>query len=197
MSGKFHIPASKTGDVRLFEEVFNTYYSVLCNYAASIIKDQSMAEDVVSDMFLNLWEGRDHLMIETSLKSYLFKSTYNQCLNALKHVQVENQYRDFFLHHSPLSEDGTDYPLSGIIENEIYDILQKTLEQLPEQCRKIFIMSRINGMKHEEIAQELGISINTVRTQIHRALEKLRVELKDYLPFLLPFINLLDPYQLV
>ena len=109
-------------------------------------------------------------------------------LNALKHIRVQNKYRDFFLHHPPLSDDGSDYLLSDIIENEIHTILQKTIEQLPEKCRKIFTMSRIDCMKHEEIAQELGIRINTVRTQIHRALEKLRVELKDFLPCLLIFI---------
>ena len=174
----------------LFKEVYNMYYSPLCNYAESITKEPTMAEDAVSEVFLKLWEGRNNIMIETSLKSYLFKSVYHQCLNALKHVRIQNQYRDFFLHHQPLSEDGSDYPLSGVIENEILDILHKTIEQLPEQCRKIFVMSRIDGLKHEEIAQELGISINTVRTQIHRTLGKLRVALKDYLPLLLPFINL-------
>ena len=177
----------KTGDIKLFEEIYNTYYPVLCNYAVSITKKQDIAEDAVSEVFLKLWEGRDTIVIEGSLKSYLFKSVYHQCLNALKHSQIQDKYRDFFLHHLPLNEDGSDYPLSGVIVNEINEILQKTIEQLPEQCRKIFIMSRFDGMKHEEIARELGISINTVRTQIHRALEKLRIELRDYLPLLLFF----------
>ena len=182
MSEKLHITSLKTGGIKLFEEIYNTYYPVLCNYAESITKESSMAEDAVSEVFLKLWEGRDTVVIEDSLKSYLFKSVYHQCLNALKHIRVQENYRDFFLHHLPLSEDGTDYPLSGVIENEIKEILQKTIEQLPEQCRKVFVMSRIDGMKHEDISQELGVSINTVRTQIHRALGKLRIELKDYLP---------------
>ena len=159
MSDKFHITALKTGDIRLFEDFYQTYYPVLCNYAATITKNQTMAEDVVSDVFMKFLEGRDSITIETSLKSYLFKSTYNQCLNALKHERVQNQYRDFFLHHPPLFDDGTDYPLSGVIENEIKDILQKTIEQLPEQCRKVFIMSRIDGMKNEEICPNQRTSI--------------------------------------
>jgi len=173
----------------LFEEIYNTYFPVLCNYAKSIIKDQTLAEDVVSEVFLKLWEKRDIALFEGSLKSYLYRSVYHQCLNELKHVRVQDKYRDFFLHHLPLIEDGADYPLSGVIENEINTILHKTIEQLPEQCRKIFVMSRIDGMKHEEIALKLGVSINTVRTQIHRALEKLRIELKDFLPLLLIFIK--------
>ena len=182
MQEREHTAMLKTGDIRLFEEIFHTYYPVLCNYAVSITKEQAMAEDAVSEVFMKLWEGRDSIVIESSLKSFLFKSVYHQCINALKHVRVQDKYRDFFLHHLPFSEDESDYPLSGVIENEINAILHQTIEQLPEQCRRIFIMSRIYSMKHEEIAQELGISINTVRTQIHRALEKLRIALKDYLP---------------
>jgi len=185
MSDKSQITSLKTGDIRCFEEIYNTYYSVLVNYAESITKDKCMAEDAVSDVFLKLWENRDRIAIEGSLKPYLFKSVYNQCLNELKHIQVQNEYRDFFLHHPAVYDDGSDYPLSGIIENEINTILQVALERLPEQCRKIFVMSRIDGLKHEEIAQELNISIRTVRTQIHRALSKLRVVLKDYMPLLL------------
>ena len=181
MPGEDYIIALKTDDVRLFEKIYNTYYAVLYNYAVSITKEQTLAEDAVSEVFLKLWEGRNSIEIENSLKSYLFKSVYHQCLNALKHVFVQDQYRDFFLHHLPVNEEEADYPLANLIEKEIKDILQKTIEKLPEQCRKIFIMSRIDGIKHEKISQKLGISINTVRTQIRRALEKLRIELKDFL----------------
>jgi len=175
----------KTGDIQLFEEIYHTYYPVLYHYAVSITKDQGMAEDAVSEVFLKMWEARNSTVIESSLKSYLFKSVYHQCLNSLKHIRVRDNYRNFFLHHPPLLEDETDYPLSGVIENEINTILHKTIDQLPEQCRKIFVMSRIDDLKHEEIAQQLSISINTVRTQIRRALEKLRIELKDFLPLIL------------
>ena len=182
MSESFSISALRSGDVRLFEEIYNTYYPVLYNYALSITKTQIIAEDAVSEVFTRLWEGRREIMIDSSLKSYFFKSVYHQCLNMLKHIRVQNKYREFFLHHLPLEGDETGHPLSGIIENEINVILQKTIDLLPEQCRKIFIMSRIDNMKHEEIAQKLNISINTVRTQIHRALGRLRIELKDFLP---------------
>ena len=184
MSEKYNTAALKTGDIRLFEEIYNTYYPDLYNYAASITKEQTLAEDVVSDVFLKLWEGRNTIVIESSLKAYLFKSVYHQSVNTLKHSFLQDQYRDFFLHHTPIKEDETDYPLANVIENEINEILQRTIDKLPAQCRKIFIMSRIHCKKHEKISQELGISINTVRTQIRRALEKLRIELKDFLPFL-------------
>ena len=188
MSESLSISALKSGDVRLFEEIYNTYYPVLYNYALSITKAQITAEDAVSEVFIKIWEGRNDIVIDSSLKSYLFKSVYHQCLNMLKHIRVQDKYRDFFLYHQLLDGDDTNYPLSSIIENEINDILQKTIDLLPEQCRKIFIMSRIDNLKHEEIAQKLNISINTVRTHIHRALEKLRVELKDFLPIFLSLL---------
>lgn len=184
MYKELHDTSLKTSDIRLFEEMYNTYYPVLYNYAASITKEQTLAEDAVSEVFLKLWETRNSIAIG-SLKSYLFKSVYHQCLNQLKHLRIQDKYRDFFHLHPPLGEDDS---LSGVLENEINDILQKTIEQLPKQCQKIFIMSRIEGMKHEEIAQKLGVSVNTVRMQVHRALKKLWIELKDYLLLLLFFI---------
>ena len=185
----------KTDNIRLFEKIYNTYYPVLYNYAVTITKDSALAQDAVSEIFLKLWESRNQIRIEQSLKSYLFKSVYHQCLNKVKHAWVQYQYRDFFLHHPPLSQDGTGYPLAQVIEREINDILLRTIEKLPEQCRKIFIMSRIDCMKYECISQHLGISVNTVRTQIRRALEKLRIELKDFLLFFI-FLSSIDLFRL-
>ncbi len=169
----------------MFEETYITYFPLLYNYALVITKDQAAAEDVVSEIFLKLWEEQHSLVIGKSLKSYLFKSVYNQCLNILKHKKVQRKYEDFFKHLQLLNEGGADYPLSTLLENEITETLQKAIEKLPPQCRKIFDMSRNENMTHEEIAIELGVSVNTVHTQIRRALEKLRIELKDFLPFLL------------
>ncbi len=185
MSETPHIAALRTGNMQLFEEMYHAYFPGLYNYAIGITKNQTIAEDAVSEVFLRLWEGRNDTVIETSLKSYLFKSVYHQCLNMLKHIRVQDKYKDFFLRHVSPDEESLNFPLSDVIENEITEILHKTIEKLPEQCRRIFVMSRIDGMKHEEIAQELHISINTVRTQIRRALGKLRIELKDFLPMLL------------
>lgn len=189
MSEEYHISLLKTDDIRLFKELYNAFYAVLFNYAVTITKEQTLAEDAVSEVFLKLWERRKDIVIEHSIKSYLFKSVYHQCLNTLKHTSVQHQYRDFFLYHLPINENGTDYPLENVMEHEINDILRRTIQKLPEQCRKIFIMSRIECKKHEIISQELGISINTVRTQIRRALEKLRVELKDFLPVFILFLS--------
>lgn len=176
---------SKTDSLKSFEDIYITYFPVLYNYAVTIIKDTNEAKDVVSDIFMNLWEEQNTRNIDVSLKAYLFKSVYNRCLNILKHKKVNEKYENYLNHLTLLTEDGRDYPLSGLIENELTEIIQQAIDKLPQQCRTIFVMSRHENMTHDEIAQKLDISINTVHTQIRRALGKLRIELKDFLPLLL------------
>lgn len=187
------------GDNKAFEYIFKTYFGYLLNYSRQILKDSDVAEEIVESTFLTLWENRNQITLETSLKSYLFKSVYNNCLNYLKHQQVKERYVLYFKHHVPTDESGniisTDYPFSQMMEKELDDIITKAINNLPVQCREIFVMSRYKHLKNEEIAQKLNLSVNTVRTQISRALAKLRDELKDYLPyilFLLSHKNLLD-----
>jgi RNA polymerase sigma-70 factor (ECF subfamily) len=172
-------------DLRVFESIYNAYFPILYNYVVQIVKDRTEAEDIVSDVFLKLWEEKDTITFQTSVKSYLFKSAYNHSINVLKHKKIQGQYEDYFQHLNLLAEAGADYPLSQLIEKELTERLAKAIEKLPRQCRLIFNMSRTDGLTHEEIAQELGVSINTVHMQIRRALKKLRVELKDVLPLLL------------
>lgn len=183
----------KNGDEKAFEAMFRFYYKPLYNYARELLKDEYLAEEVIEDIFVRLWENRTQIKIESSLKSYLFKSTYHNCLNRIKHKEVEDKYKTFFLHHMPVGESNEalsdEFPLSDILGAELEVMISKAIESLPDQCRQVFMMSRFQQMKHEEIAEKLNISVNTVRTHIARALQKLRIELKDYLPFLLIFLQ--------
>ncbi|MDR1666357.1 MAG: RNA polymerase sigma-70 factor [Bacteroidales bacterium] len=176
-------------DLSSFESIYNAYFPVLYNYVVTIVKDRTEAEDIVSDVFLKLWEEKDNIAIRTSVKAYLFKSSYNQSINVLKRKKVHERYENYFQHLALLAEADPDYPLSQLIEKELTGILTKTIEKLPQQCRVIFNMSRNDGLTHEEIAQQLGVSVNTVHMQIRRALKKLRVELRDFLPLLLLYIS--------
>lgn len=189
---KHYIEQIRNGDEKAFEAVFQLYSKPLLNYAREIIKDNNLAEEAIEEVFVKLWQNRQVIQIENSLKSYLFKSTYHFCLNVLKHQAVENKYKAFFLHHMPVGDNhealSDDFPLSGLLGSELETIIHKAIENLPEQCRQVFIMSRYHNLKHEEIARKLDISVNTVRTHIGRALNKLRTELKDYLPLLLNFL---------
>ena len=181
----------KNGDAAIFEEIYTTYFPLLYNYAFTIVKNRAEAEDAVGDVFLKLWEEKHLRNIETSVKSYLFKSVYNQCINILQREEVREKYANYVQHLQYVNENDSDYPLSSLIESELTETLQKAIEKLPPQCRKIFEMSRMEQMTHEEIARKLGVSINTVHMQIKRALGKLRIELKDFLEILLPLVIIL------
>lgn len=171
-------------DIDQFGKLYSTYFQLLYNYAVTITNDPMESEDIVGEVFLKLYEERKNIVIKTSLKSYLFKSTYNECINTLKHKKVHEKYEDYLNHLEWLNREETSYPLSNLIDSEITEILQKSIEKLPKQCRIIFKLSRNELLTHSEIAKKLGISINTVHMQIRRALEKLRTELKDFLSFL-------------
>lgn len=168
----------KYGNKQAFEYLFKSYYKPLCNYAFQILKNQVHAEEVVEELFVKLWENRSKTDVQQSFKAYLYRSTYNSCMNYLRKQKNEQKYRDFFQHHiSPdfsHTEDKEPYPLSSIIEIELEKEMHAIIESLPEQCRKIFKMSRFDEKSHEEIAGEMNITINTVKTQIVRALSKIR-----------------------
>ncbi|MDR0714394.1 MAG: RNA polymerase sigma-70 factor [Bacteroidales bacterium] len=173
----------------MFESIYNAYFPVLYNYVVQIVKDRAEAEDIVGDVFLKLWEERETITIQSSLKAYLFKSAYNHSINLLKHKKVHGQYENYFHHLGLLTETETNCPLSGLIEKELTEILKNAIEKLPPQCRMIFNMSRNESLTHEEISKKLNVSVNTVHMQIRRALSKLRVALKDFLSLALLFIS--------
>jgi RNA polymerase sigma-70 factor (ECF subfamily) len=179
----------RNGNENAFEFIFKTYYGHLHNYARQILKDPDAAEEAVEMTFLNFWENRMNIALSSSIKSYLFKSVYNNCLNHIKHLHVKERYVLYFKYHATTDNAGNlisdDYPLSRVIENELETLIQKALDNLPPQCREIFLLSRHESLANDEIAEKLNISINTVRTQISRALAKLRKSLKEFLSLIL------------
>jgi RNA polymerase sigma-70 factor, ECF subfamily len=179
------------GGVTAFEELYKKYYSFLCLIAEHIVRDQSDAEEIVSDVFVKLWNIREKVEITTSIKAYLVKAVRNTSLNYLERDKTSKTLTDSLSveDHEILAWD-SDYPLGQLFEKEIMDILDQGINSLPEACREIFILSRNEDMKYDEIAGKLGISVNTVKTQIKIALARLRENLKDYLMILLLFMGI-------
>ena len=181
ISEKDLIVRLKNGDQTAFELIFHFYYPGLVIYSAQFLKDRAEAEEVVQDFFVRLWQKHQHLIPADSLKNYLFSSVRNGSLNVLKHKKIEEKYLkemlDLTAHH--LAYDPDLYVVS-----ELQEKIKSGIDGLPEQCRKIFIMNRIQGIKNEDIALELEISKRTVETQISKALKLLRVLLKDYVSLL-------------
>ncbi len=149
------------------------------------MKDRFLAETIVGDVIFHLWEIRKSLNITISIRSYLLKAVKNRCINYLnleyqkKEIPFSSQISEDFLNRTSLSSD--EYPLGILLEQELEEEIHRAIEKLPEECRTVFIKSRFEEKKYEEIAQELNISINTVKYHIKNALALLQAYLSKYL----------------
>ncbi len=169
-----------------YEWIFRQYYQNLCNYANSWLKDMDAAEEVVQNTFVKLWEKRDAMTIDSSVKSYLYKAVYNASINEIRHRKVREEY----MH---MQKDGqvTEQITKGSVR-ELEQRIEKALGTLPEQCRLIFRMSRFEELKYREIATVLNISVKTVENQMGKALRLMRENLADYLGLILVIIYFLN-----
>jgi RNA polymerase sigma-70 factor (ECF subfamily) len=166
----------REGDERAFQTLFRKYYAVLCNYARQIMDDKVLAEETVQDMFVKIWEKRQALTIETSVKNYFFRSVRNHCLNQIQHEKIKKQYAGRVLESARQEID----PEQNFIEVDLLRRIEESIASLPPKRREIFRLSREQGMKYKEIAEALTISEKTVEAQMGLALKHLRNELKDY-----------------
>ncbi len=165
-----------------FEGLFKSYFAELCLYATRFVADIENAEEIVQEIFFNIWSNRTKLNINISIKAYLYATVRNTCLNAIKHKKVENKYREYFSRQLQYDELNEEDWMKG---DELHDRISNTIEKLPHERKKVFIMSRFENMKYREIAEQLNISVKTVENQMGKALKFLREELKDYLPILI------------
>jgi RNA polymerase sigma-70 factor (ECF subfamily) len=182
-----HISAEKIkeGNIREFERLFRAHYRRLCIYAEHIAGNEFDAEDIVCAMFARLWEKREQLQIHTAVESYIVSAVRHDALNYLKHAEVEERYRakaEYRLTYVDLlnPEEDACTPLSDILEKERNEQIENALRTLPPQCREIFTLHKIDGLSCQEVADKLNVSINTVRTQLTRAMKKLRVALTPF-----------------
>ncbi len=164
-------------DLQSFETLFRQYYQMLCSYAYRFVNDKDSAEEIVQDLFYKLWEKRSEIMINTSVKSYLFSAVHNRCLKFIEHRNVETRYRNYFLMHE---SEVDNEPQQNSNIRELQGIIDNTLDSLPERCSRIFRLNRFEGLKYHEIATKLSISIKTVEANMGKALKVLRKNLKEY-----------------
>lgn len=185
----------KKGNIDAFEIVFKRYYKRLCFFAEDFVKEKSMAEEIVSDVFYKIWENHENLIITKSFQSYLFTSVQNSSIKYLEHLKVLKKYNEFattaLQNKELLYSTGEQYPIANLISKEIESEIKAAIQALPDQCRAVFCLHRFNDLSYEEIAQKLDLSINTVRTQMMRALTKLRESLKEYLPMIFVSLSLI------
>lgn len=177
----------KQGAEEAYHHLFKKYYRRLCAIAQFYVNDSFVAENIVSDLFFYMWEHREDIEIN-SLDSYLLRSVRNRCLNYLQQAMVryETELPPNFSELSHYNE-GTitpDSPLEQLLEKELEEKIRTAVKKLPEECRTVFEMSRYQQSSYDEIAQKLGLSVNTVRYHMKNALSRLRDNLKDYLTLL-------------
>jgi RNA polymerase sigma-70 factor (ECF subfamily) len=174
----------KYGDQTAFELLFHYYYPGLVLFSTQFTADRSEAEEIVQDFFVRFWQRHEQVSLTDSLKSYFFLSVKNSSLNFLKHKKVEEKY---IRKMTEMADRHLAYDPDLYVDSELQEKVKQAIELLPEKCREVFVMSRIRGMRNDDIATELNISKRTVETQISKALKVLRVELKDYVALLLLF----------
>ena len=162
-------------DKQLFEQLFKEFFSPLCRFAYGYLNDQDASQEIVQDVFINLWQKKETITSDKSVKSYLYTSVKNRCLNYIRdRKKFRSQYLDVDIElEIPVQEEDM------FSESETQDKINAALDKLPEKCRQVFELSRFEEMKYKEIAVKMNISIKTVEVQISKALKILREELKD------------------
>lgn len=160
------------------------HYSNLCSYANNFLKDLHASEEVVQEVLFKLWVNRESISFDTSIKSYLFRAVRNGCLNVLKHIEIRENYKE---HNQKIISQKESSPDHKFIASELEQKIREAIDKLPLERRRIFVLSRYEGMSYKEIAATLDISVKTVENQIGRALKLLRDELSDYMPLLTIF----------
>lgn len=177
----------RKGDELAFKVIFNKYYSRLYYFIREFVSFDDIAENIVQDTFFTLWNKRNELKDGSNLNAYLFTVAKNNCLYKLR----DQRYKQRLFTANSLDQNELEMNMevlntldsSAYTFEEIERIIARTLDELPPQCKRVFILSRFEEKKNKEIAEELNISIKVVEKHISRGLKKFKESLKDYLPF--------------
>jgi RNA polymerase sigma-70 factor (ECF subfamily) len=176
----------KNGDKSALKEIFETFYPSLCHYASHFLGDHDQSEEVVQGLFVRIWEKRELVDVSTSLRSYLFKSVRNQCINLIMHEKVKQNHARKI--RDALIEDAAEEDY--FLKDELAEAISLAIAALPEKRREIFLLSRQEGLKYQEIAGRLQISVKTVETQMGLALKFLREKYKRIFLFFIFIKNI-------
>jgi RNA polymerase sigma-70 factor (ECF subfamily) len=175
----------RTGDQSAFELLFSIYFARLNDFAKNVVRDGMISQDIVQEVFVKVWETREEIE-SINLEAFLFRLVRNRCIDYIKHLKVVNNrmqkiqiiskyeelYRIDFIGNEPYV----------LIEEELKIKIEKTILSLPERCREVFILSRMDGLKNREIAEKLEINVKNVERHLGRALQSFRKNFSEELP---------------
>lgn len=168
----------KEGDTAAFSAFFLAYYADLLHFACRLTANKSVAEEIVQEVFVKLWENRQIIVVRLSLKSYLLKSVQNRCIDWQRHQRIRRTVDEEIKESANLMHYDTD---NYILKSELEARLNEALMLLPLEIQEAYRMNRFDGMRYQEIANKLNVSVRTVEVRIGRALHMLRDYLKDFL----------------
>ena len=161
-----------------FEHLFRSFFPSMMTFAKKILVDEDDAREVVQQVFISVWEKRKEIDLSASLKSYLFTSVHNRSLNVIRDRKKFSS--------AGVPDVAGEFDVSAVIESmEMEDKIMEVVRSLPEKCREIFELNRMEGLKYSEIASQLDISVKTVENQMSKALKILRELVAEYLTIVL------------
>ena len=168
----------RDGNEKAFEYLFDTYFEMLVDYAIRLIHNEAVAKDMVQTVFVKLYDGRANLSTQSSLRYYLYKAVYHQCLNELRHQRISADYLEAgdgeFYQREVLQTPDEEMLLQS---KEVSRFIQEAVRTLPDRCREVYLLKFAEGLHNKEVAERLGISAKTVEAQTTKALSHLRSEL--------------------
>ena len=184
----------RNGDQGAYRYLYDRHYVVLCQFANELVGDPFLAETIVGDVIFHLWEIRETLDINSSLRAYLMRAVRNRCYNHISSEKEKKEVRFSKIESETLGWDAMiqsdEQPLGILLERELEKEIIKSIDSLGDECKRVFRKSRFEHKKNEEIATELGISVNTVKYHIKMALTRLHQDLRKYLILLISFFSL-------
>jgi len=163
----------KEGSEAAFGEIYNRYWSVLFLHARHMLHENEEARDIVQDLFTGLWQKAPGFELTISLSSYLYKSVRNRVFDHIKHKRVSKDYLDSlnqFINESEVTTDAV------IREKELAEIIEREIKALPPKMREVFELSRKQHLSYQQIADQLGVTEHTVKSQVSNALRVLRTK---------------------
>ncbi len=180
------LKAASTGDEKAFEQLYKLYFPRLYTFSLRIVNENDLAKDVVQNVFIRLWESPE-LFLHEHPEAFMYKMVRNASLNHIRHLKVVDnlkiQVKDQYLGEKLYYIDMVGNEPYVLIEKELQEQVAKVMDSLPDKCRTVFHLSRIEGLKNKEIADRLNINIKTVEKHVSKALDVFRERFSDYLPF--------------
>jgi RNA polymerase sigma-70 factor (ECF subfamily) len=177
----------KADNMFAFDTLYKRYSRRLFRFGYSLLKSQEETENLIQDVFLNLWEHRGNVEKDTSVKSYVFTIAYNSAISILRKKAKETQFIEYLKTLQVVNQEPVNVQLEF---SELTTRLDEIVRSLPQRQREVYLLHRVDGLKYSEIAERLGISVNTIENHMSRALKTIREKIGNYSLIITLFVYL-------